>query len=589
MSLPYLKRIFLAVLVFLSVQLFAQNEFYIKGDSTYTPGFSEVYINGCDSLNPTLFIKGELVNKNGQLFSDSGVLELTGDFTNDVDGVTGMYESSGVERFSGSTNSFILGKLDGDSALINQFYDFKLDKDSSNLFVYLVSDLHINKEGTLEFEGDGVISTDSSANSGNGEDFGQILYIQNDESAAIVGASTGNGATNKYVAGKLKRQVSGTNSYYFPIGVSPDYLDGMESFDISFTSNDSLNTGLLGYVKDEGSTALASTITTYADLGTHPGGAATGLDFSFDPFDCVSGDGVIDKVDLSVGQSHAWVISPDVDNGTYLYDVQFYPGAVLSASASFYTCGSLELKYMMKDDVPGGDGTPTGNGWPTFLTTGYLTAPNGSDGLSNQSSFSTFKNGGAELNGTTLPVELIGLTAYGVDNSHIHVDWVTATEINNEGFEIQRSTNGIDFETIGWESGHGTTSTTQNYRYIDEEVSKGVLYYYRLKQIDFDGQFEFTLIVSASLQKEGGFTVNVFPNPSKVREELVLSIESAFTSSAELKVYDVLGKLVINEELELSEGTNNYRLDNSAFAAGQYFVVVNLNLDQVTKNVIVVD
>jgi len=100
---------------------------------------------------------------------------------------------------------------------------------------------------------------------------------------------------------------------------------------------------------------------------------------------------------------------------------------------------------------------------------------------------------------TILPVELLSFEAKSVNNKFIQLDWVTVTEINNNRFEVQRSIDGVDFEYIGWVDGNNNSIQIQEYRYDDYFVDNGITYYYRLKQIDNDGQFELTTIVSSSI------------------------------------------------------------------------------------------
>ena len=568
-----------------STSIYAQNEFYIKGDNLSSGTNPEVFVNGTDGVNPTLFVNGEIVNNQGQFINDSSEIELTGDFTNTADGVHAFYESNGIERFSGNDTSAIRGDFSDTTANLNQFYNLKINKVNNTDYVELHTDVNVNKEGTLDFEGNGIITTDGSNHGGDGEDYDNVLFVRNDTVIAITGHSVGNGADNKYVEGKLKRQVK-VGNYFFPIGVDKDIIDGMEALQI--TANSDFSSAVLAYVKDEGSTILPSTITTYADLGTHPNNGMTGLDFSNAVGACGSGDGILDRVELTEGQSHSWVVSPD-STGAYNYDIEFFPGVVLESSVSFYTCGALELKYLSKDDVPGGSITASGPGLPTFTAPGYYASPNGSNKLIGQTSFSTLRNMGPVLNGTTLPVELVSLTAYGVENSYINVDWVTASEVNNEGFEIQRSINGVDFKSIGFINGNGNSTEVNDYSYVDYEVQKNVVYYYRLKQIDFNGEYEITDLVSASLKGDQDFNVNVYPNPLRITDEITVEIQSSFDSKADLKIFDVVGQLILFENVKLSKGINQYQINNNTFAAGQYFVVVNMSEKQFTKNIMVLD
>ena len=114
----------------------------------------------------------------------------------------------------------------------------------------------------------------------------------------------------------------------------------------------------------------------------------------------------------------------------------------------------------------------------------------------------------------TSPVELVSFNATLLDNN-VKLDWTTATETNNSGFEILRFTqNDNEWKTIGFVPGFGTTTEPKSYSFIDEDVTTGT-YKYRLKQIDFDGTFTY----SNEIEVEVDFTPKEFvlyqnyPNP----------------------------------------------------------------------------
>ncbi len=89
-------------------------------------------------------------------------------------------------------------------------------------------------------------------------------------------------------------------------------------------------------------------------------------------------------------------------------------------------------------------------------------------------------------------------TASGINNEYISLQWETATEIENEGFEIERSINGIDFGKIAWVKGNGTSSEINKYSYNDRNIEQGT-YSYRLKQIDCNSSFRYSNIAFASI------------------------------------------------------------------------------------------
>lgn len=111
-----------------------------------------------------------------------------------------------------------------------------------------------------------------------------------------------------------------------------------------------------------------------------------------------------------------------------------------------------------------------------------------------------------------LPVKLTSFTA-NTENSLVHLNWETAVEENNDYFEVQRSVNAKNFETIGKVNGNSSTLTSHLYHFTDIDAQNGVNYY-RLKQVDYDKKQEFSRIISVSVVNENKFDFTIFPNPS---------------------------------------------------------------------------
>lgn len=167
-----------------------------------------------------------------------------------------------------------------------------------------------------------------------------------------------------------------------------------------------------------------------------------------------------------------------------------------------------------------------------------------------------------------LPVELNLLKAT-PETKSIALDWQTATEQNNEGFEIQRSTDNRNFTTIDFVKGAGTTDAVQNYSYDDYNVTSGQLYYYRLNQQDFDGATQFSQVVSARINGDES-VVNVYPNPANSW----LTIETETGEGAlEFEIYNTLGAQVLS-----STSTDaTQRVNVSHLPLGNYYVRVKSN------------
>ena len=167
-----------------------------------------------------------------------------------------------------------------------------------------------------------------------------------------------------------------------------------------------------------------------------------------------------------------------------------------------------------------------------------------------------------------IPVELTSFNAIS-DGEAVTLNWQTATETNNQGFEIQRS-NDSEFEKIGFVAGHGTTTEIQSYIFIDENVLAGE-YSYRLKQMDYDGTTEYSNVVEVEVTQPIEYSLSQnYPNPFNPSTTIAYSIPQ--DGLVTLKVYDILGKEVvtlINEEQ--SAGTKNITLDASELSSGVYY------------------
>ncbi|MCZ7616719.1 MAG: hypothetical protein M5T52_24915 [Ignavibacteriaceae bacterium] len=126
---------------------------------------------------------------------------------------------------------------------------------------------------------------------------------------------------------------------------------------------------------------------------------------------------------------------------------------------------------------------------------------------------------------TIIPVEFTSFTA-AISENKVTLNWTTATELNNQGFEIERKLSGNKFERIGYVPGYGTTTEPKTYAYVDEDVSTGV-YFYRLKQIDFNGSYEYSNEIEIDINftpKEYILCQN-YPNPFNPTTRIDFSLQ----------------------------------------------------------------
>lgn len=170
----------------------------------------------------------------------------------------------------------------------------------------------------------------------------------------------------------------------------------------------------------------------------------------------------------------------------------------------------------------------------------------------------------------TLPVSLLSFSATPANNN-VTLRWSTSSEINNLGFEIQRSIDGSGgWTTLGFVNGAGNSSTTLNYSYVDENLAAS-RYYYRLKQIDIDQRFAYSPIVSAVLDGKKTFQLEQnFPNP--FRNETIIRFTLPVKSKVNLSLFDMNGRLVkvlVNESKE--SGTHAVSLSSGMITSGMYY------------------
>lgn len=230
-----------------------------------------------------------------------------------------------------------------------------------------------------------------------------------------------------------------------------------------------------------------------------------------------------------------------------------------------------------------GNMQPSANGFATLFTNGqnhhYIEL--------NVREFSELWLHGSST-GSALPVEMLYLKADAIDNEFIKVSWATAMEVNNNGFVVERSTDAQNWSAMGWVDGNNNSTIQQYYSYDDYQVSQGIVYYYRLKQVDNDGAYEYTGIVSAILNTGNQvLTIKDFmPNPAINTTQLV--VISPAEQEIALEVFDVIGRTVMSGNHHLAKGNNTIPFKVNEWAAGTYTAVVTLGNEVYSKKIVVI-
>lgn len=180
---------------------------------------------------------------------------------------------------------------------------------------------------------------------------------------------------------------------------------------------------------------------------------------------------------------------------------------------------------------------------------------------------------GYELKQIIVPVEFSAFAA-NTNGTSVVLDWTTATETNNRGFEIQRKSSNSDFVTIGFVAGNGTTTSEKQYTYADNNVAAGV-YTYRLRQVDFDGTSAFSKTLEVNVVRPAEYALQQnFPNPFNPSTAIQFSI--AADAKVSLKVFNVLGQEVTTlVNSTLSAGTHSVTFDATGLESGVYFARID--------------
>jgi Secretion system C-terminal sorting domain len=175
-----------------------------------------------------------------------------------------------------------------------------------------------------------------------------------------------------------------------------------------------------------------------------------------------------------------------------------------------------------------------------------------------------------------VPVELTSFIGNVNNSGNVVLNWSTATETNNQMFEIQRRTNENEYFTIGYVEGAGTTTEPRDYNYTDKTTTTGT-YYYRLKQIDFDGRFEYSDEVEVEVKGPLNFTLEQnYPNPFNPSTKISYSIPEA--GYVKLSVYNVVGEEVaVLVDKQVDAGFYEVNFDAKNLPSGAYIYKLQAN------------
>ncbi len=181
----------------------------------------------------------------------------------------------------------------------------------------------------------------------------------------------------------------------------------------------------------------------------------------------------------------------------------------------------------------------------------------------------------------SLPVVMLSFTGYN-DDSGNHLEWQTVAEVNNLGFDVERSPDGIQWEKLSFVNGGETIQAKQNYRFNDLHPFRG-RNIYRLKQIDNDGRFQFSSIVilEADRSKES-LSFDIYPNPAS-EGILTINLTEEVNANSTLSFYSPAGQLLREEKLI----DRTFHLNITNMPSGVYLICISNGNQKLYKNVVI--
>ncbi len=468
---------------------------------------------------------GGFLNENGGLIDIDGNIVVEGNWTNNAaNSVFTNRDNDGWVRFKGTGTETIGGTAD------TRFEYVEFNNSAGGTPISLSRNMIV--EGICRFT-DGVVVTGSN-----------YLIIESTTGSDVVGYSNAS-----FVNGNLRRYIGdNTDTYPFPVG------DGLTTSDYFLAEliNGNLNGVSFNYIDAK-----------FGPLANHNDGDIVAVEETT-PYTSVSADGV-------------WFLDPDVAPTAGNYDLKLYTANITSISDNQFAVLSRPTASVTAADwvcAPCGFGDPGVN---INGGTGRMVA----DGYALRLGMSTFSQKGVGKTGAPLPIKLLTFDAECFGDYTV-VSWVTSSEINNDYFTIEKSTNGIDFEEITTVQGAGTSNANIEYSIIDEMAMPGQSYY-RLKQTDFDNAFEYFGPISVVCAEIENLKFTLYPNPAT--NQITLALSKSITGDGSIRIFDLSGRLVYSNYY--SGLFNRFTINISNLAPGIYYTKLQTSLEDFTDKFIV--
>jgi Secretion system C-terminal sorting domain len=355
--------------------------------------------------------------------------------------------------------------------------------------------------------------------------------IANPSALALQADVSNTGFVNSWFNGNLRRFVSPAtvNNYSFPLG-----------------STSSSNVAVLD------------------NLQASPLTGVTYLDASFGPKPGTDAGLIVTEGGIpytSVNSGGVWYITPDAEPSSGKYDLLLYFNGFTGLSDNQFALLRRPNASSNAADwvIPAGSVLPTSGSAGRIVSSGYA----------RRNGISEFSQFGIGITLKALPISLVDFEARRIGAAKVQLDWETASEQNSKGFGVERR---LDRETsfgttnfVASMAVSGNSGTNLHYNYTDNNSYNGISYY-RLKQVDLDDHFTYTVIRAVSGSSGAGVSVKMYPNPN--RGQFVVRIDGT-TKTYNAFVTDAAGKTV-----KMFTVTGNTDVPVYGLASGTYIIVV---------------
>ena len=497
------------------------------GSATYNLTSTSGTISGTGTVN----IRNLLINSSASI-TNLGVLAIANSFNGSgtfVNGTGGELTYSGNNSsgsnftisnfYASATGNTVIYSRAGDQRLratsdaANNYYNLVIDMDGAGDDLTMVSNITVDNQLTLNV-GD--------------------VFLGNYRLTLSDGATVSGGNTSSYIglngSGVLRQELSSTGaSLSFPIGDNNDF---------SPVTAFALNSGTIGsnaYVE------IDVTDSNHPNRNTDNTGVGGDDD----------GTSAVDYISRYWSFSAANISSP-----SYSVTAQYTDGDINGTEANMI--GALYRQ-------PIGESF---NDWVEKGTVNPVTNEVTVTGADNWGDLYAMDN-----NMDRLPIDLVYFDAYSVGGS-VELAWQTASEVDNELFIIERSINGVDFNPLLTVESKGNSSALTDYSTRDVDPINGRSFY-RLKQVDFNGQFTYSSIKAVNFS---GFNerhdLSVYPNPASAGGVLKIGVSNTLVSDYELRIYTNSGRLVFTESVQATTQVDHSVVLPNNIKPGIYHLVI---------------